>query len=65
MDQWNNLPVLSNSDGQPELPELDKRWWNVNWPWLHHDSFHDSMYRVLGADLFVTMNDAELTVPRG
>ena len=65
MDQWNNLPVLSNSDGQPELPELDKRWWNVNWPWLHHDSVYDSMYRVLGADLIITMKDAEFTVPRG
>ena len=60
LHQWTNLPVLSNSDEQLELPELDKRWCNVNWPW----SSYDSTYRVLGVDMIITMRDTEVTVPR-
>ncbi len=54
------MPVLSSSNDQLELPELDKRWWNLNWPW----SSYESTYRVLGADMIITVKDTDVTVPR-
>ena len=53
--QCDNLPVLSDSDEHPELPELDERWVRVNWPWSDIKSVRDDQFSVLGRDLVVAL----------